>query len=287
MSRTVLILGASGFAGKAFDRAFFTDGWRIRRYQRGTDPAEAARGVDLIINAMNPPNYHDWARQIPKITELAMTAARVSGARVLIPGNVYVYGRQPGPWSNDTPHSPCSRKGKIRADMEAAWRESRLPVTILRGGDFIDEQRQGQAIGLVVLKKLYTDRVTAMGAPEIQRAYAYLPDFARAAAILSKADDLPVFADIPFPGHNFSINDLVAEIERQTNRRLEINRFPWWALRLSAPFWELSRELFEQRYLYDHSHSLDGACFESLCPHFDHTPLEKVIARLIQLHISG
>lgn len=126
-----------------------------------------------------------------------------------------------------------------------------------------------------------------MGAPEIQRAYAYLPDFARAAAILSKADDLPVFADIPFPGHNFSINDLVAEIERQTNRRLEINRFPWWALRLSAPFWELGRELFEQRYLYDHSHSLDGACFESLCSHFDHTPLEKVIARLIQLHTSG
>ncbi len=127
MSRIVLILGASGHAGTAFARAFADDGWQVRRYRRGTDPADAARGADLIINAMNPPDYHDWARQIPLITDLAMTAARASGARVLIPGNVYVFGRQPGPWSAETPHRPCSRKGRIRAEMEAAWRASDCP----------------------------------------------------------------------------------------------------------------------------------------------------------------
>ncbi|MCZ4255169.1 epimerase [Sulfitobacter sp. G21635-S1] len=287
MSRTVLILGASGFAGQAFDRAFSADGWRVRRFQRGTDPAQAARGADLIVNAMNPPDYHDWARQIPKITELAMAAARASGARVLIPGNVYVYGNQPGPWSAETPHRACSRKGQIRVEMEAAWRASGLPVTILRGGDFIDDQRSGQAIGLVVLKKLHKGRITAMGAPGVERAYAYLPDFARAAVALSKLDDLPVFADVALPGHSFSIDDLAREITRQSGRAMKIGQFPWWALRLSAPVWELGRELLEQRYLFDHPHRLCGEKFAALCPAFRHTPFEEMVGRLIQLHNAG
>ncbi len=287
MSRTVLILGASGFAGQAFDRAFSADGWRVRRFQRGTDPAQAARGADLIVNAMNPPDYHDWARQIPKITELAMAAARASGARVLIPGNVYVYGNQPGPWSAETPHRACSRKGQIRVEMEAAWRASGLPVTILRGGDFIDDQRSGQAIGLVVLKKLHKGRITAMGAPGVARAYAYLPDFARAAVALSKLDDLPVFADVALPGHSFSIDDLAREITRQSGRGMKIGQFPWWALRLSAPVWELGRELLEQRYLFDHPHRLCGERFAALCPAFRHTPFAEMVGRLIQLHDAG
>lgn len=287
MSKTVLILGASGFSGRAFDRAFSADGWHIRRYRRGSDVVQAAQGVDLIVNAMNPPDYHDWVRQIPKITELAMTAARTSGARVLIPGNVYIYGTQPAPWSCETPHRPCSKKGKIRVEMEAAWRESRLPVTILRGGDFIDDQTCGQLMGEVVLKKLQKGKITRLGAADVKLAYAYLPDFARAAVHLSHLDDLPVFADIPFAGHTFSIGDLSAEIECQSGRRLQMTRFAWWALRLSAPVWELGRELLEQRYLFDHPHSLDGTKFQGLCPHFEHTPFEDVVRGLIRLYSKG
>lgn len=279
MSRSVLILGASGHSGSAFARAFTDDGWQVRPYRRGTDPGEAARGADLIINAMNPPDYHDWKRQIPAITELAMTAARASGARVLIPGNVYVYGRQPGPWSADTPHRPCSRKGRIRVEMEQAWRASGLPVTILRGGDFIDGAQPGLVLGLVVLKDLHKGRITALGAPGIQRAYAFLPDFARAAVELSRRDDLPLFADIPFPGHAFSLDEMAAEISRQTGRKLRMARFPWLALQLASPVWELAREMTEMRYLFDHPHSLDGAAFAARVPDFKPTPFSEVIAR--------
>ncbi|WP_299962655.1 epimerase [uncultured Roseobacter sp.] len=284
MSRTVLILGASGHAGQAFGRAFAADGWQIRRYQRGTDPAAVARGADLIINAMNPPSYHDWPRQIPKITALAMAAARASGARVLIPGNVYVYGTQPGPWSAATPHRPCTRKGAIRARMEANWRASGLPVTILRGGDFIDGQRPGQTMGLVVLKHLAKDRITALGSPTVKRAYAYLPDFASAAVQLTRAEDLPVFAEIPFAGHTFSINDLAAEITRHRGRPARVTRFPWWTLRLSAPVWELAREMVEMRYLFDHPHQLDGADFKARVPGFEPTPFSDMVRQMIAVH---
>jgi nucleoside-diphosphate-sugar epimerase len=278
MSRTALVLGASGHSGGAMATAFATAGWQVRRYARGTDIAAAARGADLIVNAMNPPAYHDWARQIPAITELAMTAARASGARVLIPGNVYVYGTEPAPWSAATPHRPVSRKGTIRAQMEGAWRASGLPVTILRAGDFLDPGHPGLMMDRVVLKDLARGRIATPGPAEALHAWAYLPDYARAAVALADRPDLPRFADIPFPGHAFSIQDLAAELARQTGRTLRLTAFPWWQLRLAAPFWELARELGEMRYLWDHPHSLDGATLAALLPDFRPTPLAEVIA---------
>jgi nucleoside-diphosphate-sugar epimerase len=278
MSRIVLILGSSGHSGSALSDAYARAGWQVRRYRRGDDVAAAARGADQIVNALNPPGYHDWARQIPAITRLAMQAARVSGARVLIPGNVYVYGDQPAPWSAATPHRPRSRKGRIRAEMEAAWRDSGLPVTILRAGDFIDGHRHGLMMDRVVLAGLARGRVTAPGDPAAPRAHACLPDFARAAVALAARDDLPVFADIPFPGHAFSVSDLAAELGRQTGQTLRITRFAWWQLRLASPVWELARELLEMRYLYDHPHWLDGAALSDLVPGFVPTPLSDVVA---------
>jgi nucleoside-diphosphate-sugar epimerase len=278
MSRIVLILGARGQSGSAFASAFEGAGWQVRRYLRGTDIDIAARGVDLVVNALNPPAYHDWARQIPAITALAMQAARVSGARVLIPGNVYVFGNQPAPWGPHTPHRPCSRKGQVRAAMEAAWRASGLPVTILRAGDFIDGARPDLLMGRVVLKGLAKGRISALGDPGAVRTHAYLPDLARAAVALADVPDLPVFADVPFPGHAFSLDELADEIGRQTGRMPRITRFPWWALRLAAPFWELARELGEMRYLYDHPHRLDGTALAGWLPDFLPTPFEKVVA---------
>jgi nucleoside-diphosphate-sugar epimerase len=278
MEKTALILGASGGFGSASAAAFTAAGWRVTRYRRGTDMAAAARGARVIVNAMNPPDYHDWARQVPAITEAVMGAARSSGARVLIPGNVYVFGDEPGPWHAATPHRPVSRKGRIRAEMEARWRESGLPVTILRAGDFVDGARPGLVFDRVVLKDLAKGRITALGDPAAVRAHAYLPDLARAAVALADHPDLPIFADIPFPGHAFSLNDLAAEIGRQTGRAPAIRRFPWWALGLAAPVWELARELGEMRYLYDHPHRLDGARLAELLPAFRATPFAEVVA---------
>lgn len=276
MTRTVLILGARGAFGGAAAQAYAAAGWQVRRFRRGADMAEAAQGAGLIVNALNPPDYHDWARQIPAITAQVMAAARASGARVLIPGNVYVFGTQAGPWSAATPHRPASRKGRIRAGMEAEWRASGLPVTILRAGDFLDGARPGMLMDRVVLKGL-PRTLTALGGAGVVRAHAYLPDMARAAAALS-ALDLPRFADIPFPGHAFSPADLAAEIGRQTGRIPRLKPFPWWALRLAAPVWELARELGEMRYLYDLPHRLDGAALAGLLPDFTPTPFAEVVA---------
>ena len=281
MTKTVLIAGASGHFGRAAVAAFTAAGWAVRRYARGSDMAAAAMGADVIVNALNPPNYHNWAVHIPAITAQVIAAAQASGARVIVPGNVYVFGSQPAPWGPNTPHRPSTRKGQIRAQMEAAYRASGVKCLILRGGDFIDPQGDRTLFGMMT-KAIAKGKLTRFGAAGALHAYAPLADMARAAVALAEAPNLPDFADIPFAGLAFTVQDLQAEVARQLGRPVAVSAFPWWAMRIAAPFWELARELLEMRYLSDHPHSLDPAPLAALLPDFRAMTLADVVGAAIK-----
>lgn len=282
MKREVLVLGASGNFGSRAAEAFETAGWAVRRYRRGTDMAAAAQGAGLIVNGLNPPNYHAWDRLIPEITAQVLAAARTSGATVLVPGSVYAYGDQPGPWGPGVPHRPVSRKGWIRARMEADYRaatEAGQRVILLRGGDYVDSVLPSTIWRIVMLKGIARGRLTAMADPGVQRAYAWLPDMARAAvALAERAEALPAYADIPFAGHTLSMNQIAERLSVLGGRRMQIGQFPWWALRLAAPFWELGRELLEMRYLYRTNHHLDPAPMAAILPDFRGVTLDEMLA---------
>lgn len=279
MTKTVLILGASGKIGTHAARAFATNGWTVRRFNRATeDMTQAAMGCDVIVNGMNPPNYHNWAEIIPQITRDVLAAARASGATVIVPGNVYVYGDTPGEWSGTTPHRPNSRKGAIRAEMERAYRDSGVQTIILRGGNFIDPDAGGDVMSLMVLNGVEKGRFTYAGPGDLLQPWCYLPDWARAAvALAEKRETLATFEDVPFPGHALTLDALKAEVERVTGRSLRATRFPWWLITVASPVWELARELKEMRYLWQVSHSLSPDRLTHLLPEFEPTPLREVI----------
>lgn len=284
MTGTVLVLGSTGLFGSRAAQAFAQAGWQVRRFRRGDDMTASARGADVIVNALNPPMYHDWARLVPAITAEVIAAAEASGATILVPGNVYVYGDQPAPWGPQTPHRPITRKGAIRAEMEAAYRRARAQVIILRGGDFMDAGAPGSILNMVVLKGLSKGRITAMGAPGVARAHAWLPDMARAAAALAALRArLPKFNDIPFAGHAFSVDDLAAEIARHTGQRPRVVPFAWWQIHLAAPFWELARELREMRYLYNTPHTLDPAPLAALLPGLE----SEAFSTIVRAHLAA
>lgn len=281
MTQKALILGSHGKIGGHFARAFRDAGWQTAAFTRGTDMTAAAQGCDVIVNGLNPPNYHDWDRILPAITTEVLAAAKASGATVLFPGNVYVFGNQPGPWDEHTPHRPVSRKGRIRAEVEARYKAAShagVRTIVLRAGDFMDAGAGDSVLQYLYLRNLAKGRVTAPGAPEVERAHAWLPDLARAGVQLAeRRATLPEFCDVPFAGQTFSALTLKQELERLTGRSLRLERFPWGMMRLAAPFWELARELGEMRYLYETPHRLSGDRLQALLPEFRATPLGEVL----------
>lgn len=285
MTQTALILGASGKIGRHFDAAFRAAGWQSRRYVRGTDMNAAAQGCEVIVNGLNPPNYHDWDRILPAITTQALAAARASGATILFPGNVYVFGDQPGPWDESTPHRPVTRKGRIRSEVERRYRDAAadgVRTILLRAGDFIDPDSADSIMDIGYLRNLSKGVVTSMGDPDAPRAHAYLPDMARAGVMLAeRRADLPAFTDVPFPGYTFSTNDLAQRLSRLGGRSLRVKAFPWWLFAVTGPVWELAREMAEMRYLYNTPHRLDDRLFNRLLPNFRATPLEDALAEIL------
>jgi nucleoside-diphosphate-sugar epimerase len=286
MAQTALVLGASGGFGGQVALALQGAGWTVRRYQRGTDMAAAANGADLIVNGLNPPAYHNWDKLIPEITTSVLSAGKASGATLLVPGNVYPYGTEPGPWNADTPHRPTSRKGRIRAEMEARYRDASYHgqrTILLRGGDFLLPEAPQMLMNRVILGKVAKGIVTTLGDPDALHAYAYLPDMARAAVgLVSLGQALPTYADIPFAGHAFTISDLATRISRLTGQPMRIKSFPLWLFTVTSPVWELARELREMLYLSNFPHQLDPAPLRRWLPDWQDTPLDEVIRQHLQ-----
>lgn len=291
MTKNILITGASGSFGSNAVTAFEAAGWTVHRYNRKTESlAKAAQGKDVILNAMNPPGYKNWATEIPRITQEVINAARTSGATIIVPGNVYNFGIQPGPWSEDTPQVPNSHKGQIRAEMEAQYRAastSGVQTIILRGGDFIDLKASGNFFDTAISKDAAKGKTCYPGEPTIPHAFAYLPDMARAAAMLADIrDDLQAFEDVPFEGFTLTGNQIREVLGHLTGKPQKLVSFPWWAIRLGAPFITMWKELIEMRYLWKHPHQLNGAKLQRLLPSFKATPLEEALARALELKIN-
>jgi nucleoside-diphosphate-sugar epimerase len=279
MTKTVLILGASGRIGRHSAKAFEEAGWHVRRFDRKRgDMLADAEGADLIVHGLNPPNYHAWGTLVPEITEQVIVAASASGATVLLPGNVYHFGDQPGIWSERTPPRPVSRKGDIRLAMERRYEESGVQTIVLRAGNFIDPDRQGCIMSEIYLRAIEKGRITVPGPENTRQAMCYLPDWARAAVSLAeRREDLGGFEDIPFPGHTLSAAGIRSGLERLLEKNLTYARFPWWLFSLTAPVWELARELKEMRYLWSTDHALCDRRFRELLPDFQATDLDTVL----------
>lgn len=291
MTKTVLIAGASGSFGSNAVKAFKSAGWTVRKFNRATETLmNAAKGADVIVNAMNPPGYKNWATEIPRITKETIDAARATGTSIIVPGNVYNFGVQPAPWSEDTPQVPTSKKGQIRVKMEQQYRaaaETGVQVIVLRGGDFIDDKASENFFDMVIGKDVVKGKVTYPGTPDTEHAFAYLPDMARAAVMLAeKKKTLEQFEDVPFEGFTLTGNEIRKIIEGLSGKRQKLTSFPWWAIRMGAPFIALWKELLEMRYLWDHPHRLDNSKMKKLLPEFEPTPVDVALGAALKLQIN-
>ena len=278
MPKTVLMLGASGRFGRHASAAFKSRGWEVRRFDRASgNLRDAATGINVIVNAWNPA-YPDWAAQVPKLTAQVIDAAKSSGATVIIPGNVYNYGIDaPAVYAPDTPHGATNPLGRIRIEMEAAYRAAGVRTIILRAGDFMDTQASGNWFDMMI-PKLDKGRFIYPGKPDIAHAWAWLPDLTNAAAELAGLRaNLPVFTDIPFVGFTMTGNELCAAIGTSLGRSIKLRKMSWLPLQIARPFWPVAKHLLEMRYLWNKPHQIDGAKFSALLPDFKMTPLSEAL----------
>lgn len=292
MPKTALILGSSGRFGRHMMAALNRHGWQTRTFDRATDKLpQAALGTDLIVNGWNP-SYSDWADQVPVFTRQIIDAAKASGAAVLIPGNVYVFGEDlPEVIGPETPHRATNHLGQIRRQMEDAYRQAGVKTMILRAGDFIDSEASGNWFDKIIIANLAKGRISYPGPMDQSHTWTFLPDMAEAGARLAgKLDDLPTFSDLMFEGYTLTGTELAQAIESATGRSLKAKTMSWLPIQLARPFWAEAKHLIEMRYLWRRPHRGDGTALSKVLPDLPQTPLHDALrqacAPLLQKSMS-
>lgn len=281
--QTVLILGATGRFGRNAAEAFWNAGWRVRLFDRRTDNLlTASQGIDVIVNAWNP-IYTDWEADLPKITQSVIAAAKHSGATVIIPGNVYVFGENAkSRFAADTSHSATNPLGRLRVQMEDSFRQSGVPTIVLRAGDFLDIEASGNWFDKVIAPSLAKGVLRYPGALDAPHAWTFLPDFARAAVALATIRHrLPQYIDVPYGGYTLTGAEMARYCADVLQSDVITKPMSWWPLRLAQPFWPMAKPLLEMRYLWNKSHWLDGSRFAELVPDFRATPPKDALRQAI------
>jgi nucleoside-diphosphate-sugar epimerase len=263
--------------------AFWNAGWTIRLFDRATDDlGQMASGADVIVNGWNPA-YPDWAAQLPELTARVIDVAQASGATVILAGNVYVFGSAaPEALGPDTPHAADNPLGRLRIDMEAAYRAAGIPVITLRCGDFLDTEASGNWFDRIMAPSLAKGVLTYPGNAEIDHAWAFLPDVARAAVMLAdRRHALPRYADIAFPGYTLSGRQMAALAAHVLGRPVRVKAMNWLPLQIARPFWKLAAPLLEMRYLWNKPHHLSRHGIDAVLPDFRPTDPADALAQSI------
>ncbi|KJS39903.1 MAG: membrane protein [Hyphomonas sp. BRH_c22] len=311
LTRTALILGATGGAGYEIARALRARGWQIRAMHRRPDAVSslmpeadwvegdamkagdvlmAATNADLIVHAVNPPGYRNWGKLVLPMIDNTIAAARVNGARIVLPGTVYNYGPDAFPLLRETSaQNPVTRKGAIRVELEARLRraaEAGVSVLIVRAGDFFGPNTGNSWLAQGMVKPGQPVRaVTHPGKPGIGHAWAYLPDFAETVArLVDKEADLAAFETFHFEGHWFEDGrDMAEQVRRAAgNEAAPIKHFPWRILHLAKPFVPLFREMAEMQYLWQVPVRLDNRKLVSALGSEPHTPIHVALKATLE-----
>ena len=307
--KSALVLGATGGIGGEMVRKLLSRGWKVKALHRhggmgkGGDKSDhrvtwikgdamnapdviaAADGVSLIVHAVNPPGYRNWGQLVLPMIDASVAAARHSGARILLPGTVYNYGRDA--FANlyeDAPQIPHTFKGGIRVELERRLQiasASGVNVLIVRAGDYFgpDSGNNWFSQGLITPNQP-VKAVTYPGAPGIGHQWAYLPDVAETMMqLLERCDALLPFARFHMGGHwDADGTQMIAAIRRVAgNPDMKVRKLPWWLLRLASPFVATLREMQEMRYLWQTPVQLRNARLMNFLGAEPHTPWDVAV----------
>lgn len=302
-----VVLGA-GPAGTTLAAELLGRGHRVRTVdRRGTDPVPGAEayaadlldpaaarravaGAAVVYHCVNVA-YADQVEVLPRVQRAVLGAAEAVGATLVVTDTLYPYGPTGGvPMTERTPWRAVSRKGRMRAELDAAYlaahTDGRVRVALGRAADFFGPRVLNSSLGGAVFPAALTGGpALALGDPDLPHSYSYIGDVAAGLALLGERPEaagrvwhLPTAPAVS----TRAVHRLITE---RTGRPLEVTVLdtprPW------GPFDEaFMAEYAELFYQHTEPQIMDSTDFEETFG-VRATPLADAVARTVDWYAGA
>lgn len=306
-----LVVGITGGIGRATAKALVEKGKKVigfarneekaKKYIDGLDGVELfigdAANIDDLRNALKEAKYLHYCVNIPydqweakseKLLAVSVDAAVEANAKLIFPGNVYVYGEpQYTPVNEGHPHAPMTKKGRIRDRMEkslwSAWKEHGLNYSIIRMPDFYGPFVVNDYYDKIFRNALKGKKITWYGDLKVPIEFIYIEDGGKAmaaAALSSKADHM-IFN---IPGYKpTTAKEFLKTVVKHSGKRSSIRGVNIEALVLIAGLFNpVAREFRELFYLKQQELILNGNLYKTTFGELPATPYEEGIKKTLE-----
>ena len=247
-----------------------------------TDASELSRicrGADAIFMCAMA-TYHRWPTDFFPIIDGTVRAAEAVGAKLIVLGNLYGYGKNTeNPLRSDMPLDPSSKKGTARTIMWQRAARSGVPAIEIRSSDYLGHGAISY-FSLVALPSIIEGKPTAfIGDLDATHAWTFTRDVARTLVAASRYTGEWGRA-FHVPSQHASPRELIRKTAAMLGREVSETRS------YSVPEMEAlgMHELIEMSYLFESPLLVDSSDSETLLG-VKASSLEEMIADTLRDHL--
>jgi nucleoside-diphosphate-sugar epimerase len=197
-----------------------------------------------------------------------------------------MYGRVRGPIGPDTPESPHTVKGRVRAEMAREVLErhasGRVQAAVLRSSDYYGPAVLGSALGERTFAPLVAGKkAEVLASPDVRHSYAYIEDVGRAAATLGTRDE--ALGRVWFAPHAPALTqrEMVERAARIAGLEPRIRVMGPAMLRIGGLFVPEAKATVEMLYEFTEPFVVDSSATEAAFG-LEATPVEEGLRRTVE-----
>jgi len=182
---------------------------------------------------------------------------------------VYMYGKVVGPMTESTPFNPCSKKGRVRAEIcEMLLKEmksGRLQGLIARSADFYGPRATiTSGASIMIFDKMKKGKTAQYFVNANQpHSLTFTPDAAQGLWLLANSET--AFGQtwhLPTANPALTGNEFISAAAKYMNAGNKVQVLPKWLVGFIGLFVPIMRELGEMLYQYEFPYFFDSSKFE-------------------------
>jgi nucleoside-diphosphate-sugar epimerase len=282
-----IILGAGGAIGNVLAEELLARNEDVKLVGRGSHSRQGAESqqADLtklgdITRAVEESSivyllaglqykYSIWQEQWPAIMQNTISACKTRNAKLIFFDNVYMYGKVDGVMTEETPFSPCSKKGEVRARIAGMLmseiKAGNINGIIARSADFYGPFTEKSSVPFfLVIQKLAQDKKAQwLVNAKARHSFTYTGDCGKALYFLATTEDAANQVwHLPTTNPAITGEELIRIAAESLGKKPTYSVLSKWMIRMAGLINETIRESYEMLYQNEYDYIFDSTKFE-------------------------